>query len=471
MQCIIQDDPEDWRRESAQMHLVYRNGFCNLSAASSVSPYDGLFFDRDPNRVKPYVLDHGKGTECTIITQDGYDNSWFQKLDQEPLYSRAWVCQERLLATRNVSFTEHLVFFECAEELSCEVCDSSFRMREGGGFRLGREMSASQKPLSLRTLGTHRDATTREEDHVTWRNIMMFYSCCGITFSTDKLLAIAGVARVFHATFASEYVAGLWKDDILRDLAWMRWQDPDHEGGEAVYVAPSWSWASLGSARVFYEERRGTYQPLAACEDAQTMPLGRDPFGQLASGFLRLRCYAIPLRRAPNDDHGRRPEGSRSDAEEEPWLLRDLEPELLHSLGCQSSDLRHRLDTCARVTTTATAAAAPYYAVPLYAVDDARSVEFCTTFLLLAPLTPARGRYRRVGLAEVATPARRKTRRRDESSREGEEDPAIPPKWRSLGLVPRAYHFLRRMLEDAEKVDDVPAHDRGPDGRWLITIV
>lgn len=454
------------------MHLVYRHGFCNLSAASSVLPYDGLFFNRDLNRVKPYVLEHDGGTERIMITQDGYDNSWFQKLDQEPLYSRAWVCQERLLATRNVSFTEQLVFFECAEELSCEVCDSRFRMREGGGFRLGRTVSTSQKPLSLRTIGMHRDAArtaaTCEEDHVTWRNIMMFYSCCGITFLTDKLLAIAGVARVFHTTFASEYAAGLWKDDILRDLAWMRWHEPDHEGGEVGYVAPSWSWASLGSARVFYEERRGIYQPLAACEDVQTIPLGRDPFGQLAGGFLRLRCYAIPLRRAPED--------SRSDAEDEQQgLLRDLEPELLYSLGCQSSDLRHRLDTYARVTTTTTtAAAAQHYAVPLYAVDDTRNFEFCTTFLLLAPLTPARGRYRRVGLAEVATPARRKTRRRDEQSQEGkeeEEESMIPRKWRSLGLVPRAYPFLQRMLEDAEKVDDMPAHDRGLDGRWLITIV
>jgi hypothetical protein len=41
--CIIQDDTDDWLRESSRMHSVYKNAFLTIAAASSRDSRDGLF--------------------------------------------------------------------------------------------------------------------------------------------------------------------------------------------------------------------------------------------------------------------------------------------------------------------------------------------------------------------------------------------------------------------------------------------
>jgi hypothetical protein len=41
--CILQDDEHDWRKESSVMYNVYQNSVCNIAAAASHSPTEGLF--------------------------------------------------------------------------------------------------------------------------------------------------------------------------------------------------------------------------------------------------------------------------------------------------------------------------------------------------------------------------------------------------------------------------------------------
>ncbi|KAK4694812.1 hypothetical protein P7C71_g2828, partial [Lecanoromycetidae sp. Uapishka_2] len=51
--CILQDSPEDWKYESAQMHHVYGNAFVTLAADASRDSSEGLFRDRFPSLVTP----------------------------------------------------------------------------------------------------------------------------------------------------------------------------------------------------------------------------------------------------------------------------------------------------------------------------------------------------------------------------------------------------------------------------------
>jgi hypothetical protein len=44
---IIQKSRNDWLREAAQMHHVYSNSFCNISATGATDSSVGLFFDRN----------------------------------------------------------------------------------------------------------------------------------------------------------------------------------------------------------------------------------------------------------------------------------------------------------------------------------------------------------------------------------------------------------------------------------------
>lgn len=44
--CIIQDDAEDWRRESTLMGQVYGNSFINIAASSAIDGSYGCFMQR-----------------------------------------------------------------------------------------------------------------------------------------------------------------------------------------------------------------------------------------------------------------------------------------------------------------------------------------------------------------------------------------------------------------------------------------
>jgi hypothetical protein len=64
-----------------------------------------------------------------------------------------------------------------------------------------------------------------------------------MSLSSDKLPAISGIAQIFAKNIPSEYIAGLWRQDI-RD--WLLWQlDEDPKPRPPQYRAPTWSWASV----------------------------------------------------------------------------------------------------------------------------------------------------------------------------------------------------------------------------------
>jgi hypothetical protein len=45
--CIIQDDRNDWKIQSAQMGHIYSNATLTISAAAGEDSYAGLIVDRD----------------------------------------------------------------------------------------------------------------------------------------------------------------------------------------------------------------------------------------------------------------------------------------------------------------------------------------------------------------------------------------------------------------------------------------
>jgi hypothetical protein len=72
-----------------------------------------------------------------------------------------------------------------------------------------------------------------------------------LTEACDKLVAISAVAKEISMFGGmGEYLAGLWRSDILRDLLWFstyedrtdEFATPSRPDG---YRAPSWSWASI----------------------------------------------------------------------------------------------------------------------------------------------------------------------------------------------------------------------------------
>lgn len=104
--CIVQDDPEDWKRESSLMHEVYRNAICNVSASGFINGQNGFVLDerrRDPTPLLVRVRHQSLIAENSALQNDDersyylmYSYPWTE-MERGPIFSRAWTLQEQLL--------------------------------------------------------------------------------------------------------------------------------------------------------------------------------------------------------------------------------------------------------------------------------------------------------------------------------------------------------------------------------------
>lgn len=102
--CIMQDSPEDWLTEAANMPNIYRNACVTVAAAASNTSKGGLFVDRSwTSQSKPCQLPipHGKG-HGTIHFDVPFDAMIEEQTNI--LLTRAWCLQESLLSPRVLLF-------------------------------------------------------------------------------------------------------------------------------------------------------------------------------------------------------------------------------------------------------------------------------------------------------------------------------------------------------------------------------
>ena len=200
--CIIQDSIEDWRVESAKMSSVYGGSVLNLAAFGAKDGSEGCFFERDPDilpDIQRYIF---------LIPHDPKPGRWFNCVDpliykssmQDcPLSSRGWAFQEKFLASRTLHFTKLQLYWECRMNTACETYQDQLP------FGANQEI-----------MGKH----FQKKEGMTWPEVIGMYSGLQLTFPSDRLVAISGVARWMHDKTGYEYVAGLWKEELHTQLLW-----------------------------------------------------------------------------------------------------------------------------------------------------------------------------------------------------------------------------------------------------------
>lgn len=79
-----------------------------------------------------------------------------------------------------------------------------------------------------------------------WYEILTEYSLRELSFESDRLDAISGLAERLSPIIGDEYIGGMWKSNLLECLQWQ--SVSRYRGREAIrqtrYRAPTWSWAS-----------------------------------------------------------------------------------------------------------------------------------------------------------------------------------------------------------------------------------
>ncbi|CZR69822.1 uncharacterized protein PAC_19722 [Phialocephala subalpina] len=201
--CIIQDSPSDWTAESAKMAEIYGGSFLTISAALGPDVHHGLMQDWTPNGIPRLPTPFALG--------------------KDPLYSRAWALQERMLSPRVLIFGSEELYWECYNSHTHGI--------------LFKKLSDKPSPSD-------------------WHTVIRDYTCRNLTDEKDKLPALTGLASVYGQATGKDYIYGLWKQTLIVDLLWsQRWLvvgniaiiDPPES-----YRAPSWSWASVNGNCMYF---------------------------------------------------------------------------------------------------------------------------------------------------------------------------------------------------------------------------
>lgn len=332
--CIIQDSPEDWAQESGQMASIYSNSVLTIAAEAARDDSIGIF--RSANMCRPKFSVKVKGH----WNNHAIDHVWFRSPSLPDsggfhLHQRAWVLQETLLAPRVLTYTSEQLFYTCRTTQYNEF-EPSRSITLGSNYpkkfvyhnercRLAKKIlfrassfyeqpvmapetmnegcldSYSKVPNNDRTSQRPSKFTpkiTVEEVLQQWFKIVEAFTVRSLTFETDRLPALAGVAKVVGRLTDYSYKAGLWDEDLIRGLAWSI-NKPSTDGYRRArcsdYVAPSWSWASIPS-RVRLVGGDEVKFPLyfEAAQDTTVLEthleyFSDDPYLGVSSGLLKIR--------------------------------------------------------------------------------------------------------------------------------------------------------------------------------------
>ncbi|KAH6606461.1 hypothetical protein Trco_005614 [Trichoderma cornu-damae] len=300
--CIIQDSSEDWKDQAAQMCEIYSRAYVTLAAAWSSDSDMGLFRRSASFQVQP-TMRVGAQAPSYIVRRVPEHTTWdvagvLQMTPELPLLSRAWVYQERLLSPRIVYFTRYELAFECSagnRDKICECEHSAGGLWGGGsnGAGGGRgEYTDYRKSYHVEGLRASNLANIRKY----WHQIVGEYSGLRISFTSDRLPALSGVARQFgtaHSALLGRYVAGMWEDCFPSELLWYCTSGKIHHRPDS-YCGPTWSWISAGNIASYATGCPRTYPADLDILNITFKLNGPDQHAAISDAVMEISGYLAP---------------------------------------------------------------------------------------------------------------------------------------------------------------------------------
>jgi hypothetical protein len=331
--CIVQDSSEDWTHEADLMSRVYRYCFINIAATGSANSTGGCFWGRDPRTLLPTQLfvqwsgcRAGVNKRYLVISES---DVWAQKLTHEPLNQRGWVLQERILSPRVLHFGRSQLFWECRHLVACETyphglpaCVRGHTSIDIKSLQLGDETKDDRWPSKYVSIGpsggpifgrlwnafmelfrpivihkvTLHAAMRAASVFQDWDAVLELYTALALTYDSDKLVALAGVAGSISMTepgvLGDGYLAGLWQSSLPAYLLW----EPARGDSLRVsptrpgrWIAPTWSWASI-KGKISFASCQHNYNVddyLAVLQAAEVVH-SHGLFGTVESGYVDL---------------------------------------------------------------------------------------------------------------------------------------------------------------------------------------
>ncbi|KAJ4256024.1 hypothetical protein NW762_009098 [Fusarium torreyae] len=377
--CIIQDSTEDWTQQAALMCQIYSGAAVTLSADGSKSAADGLFCTSQTLASLEYKAyqDPKQPNNPFVLHQRVYHSTQQSRSQNntQPIDQRGWTMQERLTSRRVLHFTTEELVWECRTLLECEC----------------RRQSHSSPHLF-----DHRRMHSLETTYDHWRSVVSQYTKRVLSEDTDKLPALRGLVTRFQELMSyfeggdmlEDYLAGLWRGDLVAQLAWKApsdralevfhkakgdmsliglpevmppgihtgaWNRIVHkrkhrEGWHRAkdYIAPSWSWAQLHGPVTYLACRPHT--PFISYVDivqAKTVPrISGQPTGQVISGHITMSAFMVKdlrlnMMEYEYDDNVIKNVAVLTNLNDEFWIefRPDDAQKIVNERGCRPSDI------------------------------------------------------------------------------------------------------------------------------------
>lgn len=211
-------------------------------------------------------------------------------------FSRGWVHQEISFSQRLLIFGTNMLYMRCGDLQACE--NGWHNSHRGYDWQYLDEMN----PHDLRIRPFEAFAQHVET-----------YYMKQLTVETDRLPAMAALASQVAKSTESQYLAGLWRDNLANDLLFCvepnRGVMPIEERIRELAVPksnarPSWSWAGHSDRFKGVGDDSGSaslssghsWKLDCVVVDADARPVGANPFGAVMHAHLTLRCRMVVLK-------------------------------------------------------------------------------------------------------------------------------------------------------------------------------
>lgn len=287
--CILQDDEEDIHTQVAEMSEIYSEAVVTI-IASRAHGADFTFLHKRQTSLpslrladKRYKMslrcpDGELGSVVVLSSESG------AKISSGPLETRAWTLQENLLAARTLDYEDDHTTWRCSTMNN--VTDGWLSITEflqRLGFASVPEVLRPHSVVKATDETEHRDE--RQELFRQWRRLVDYYAQLQLSFTSDKLPGISAIARRIGSALGDEYIAGIWKSRLPRDLLWdVRDRNPRPE----TFRAPSWSWAAIdGDPALISLENKSCILEVLECHTELKNPAA--PYGGITGGHLVVR--------------------------------------------------------------------------------------------------------------------------------------------------------------------------------------
>jgi hypothetical protein len=263
------------------MQEVYSNCIINLSLTRAAHPNDSCFAGYKTDAILPFEVETTDTSDANApkrCTNTVFHTTYFREaLYDQPLGHRAWVLQERMLATRVLSIGLGELFWDCMQ-----VPHASESLPHGFSAYSPASLTSLEDAIDLvsKALPLTSEYKTLKQ---AWCSIVDEYTARRLTYpEMDKLVAISAIASRCHR-MDDMYIAGHFLRMLPQSLGWSRdardkFRDPagqfsqrlinpsNQVTGFGKLKTPTWSWASMDGPLVRPSALYYDWMPLANIE-------------------------------------------------------------------------------------------------------------------------------------------------------------------------------------------------------------